>query len=200
MNENANREAWLMRAVDLLKPHFYLAADVQVPDVRVSVGWPGGGSGRKSVAHTIGQCWSSLAASDSMAQIFISPTLAADDPIKILGTLVHEMVHAVDDNASGHRGNFIKIARAVGLERPWTATTPSDTLADWLREVADILGPYPHGALSPGLLGRTTPRQTTRMLKVQCIYSDYVVRMTRKWIDDIGTPICPCHNEPMEEM
>lgn len=54
------RENWLNRAVEALRVHVFTPQGEHVPPVRVSVGWPKGGRGNK----TIGQCWASAAAED----------------------------------------------------------------------------------------------------------------------------------------
>lgn len=202
------REEWLLRAAAEFAAIFGDVGE-SVPQIRVSVGWPG--SGRRAV---IGECWSGSAATDGVAQIFISPTL--DDAVRVLDVLLHEMIHAIDENKSGHRGRFAKIAKAVGLEGPMTATKAGEALQARLEGVHARLGTYPHAALNRGLvLDPTTPggdvpegaprtsgpkKQTTRMLKVSCAEgSGYVVRMTRKWLDEFGAPICPCHGVQMIE-
>ncbi len=38
----------------------------------------------------------------------------------------------------------------------------------------------------------------TRMLKAQCGACAYSVRVTRKWLRELGPPLCPCNGEPME--
>jgi hypothetical protein len=38
----------------------------------------------------------------------------------------------------------------------------------------------------------------TRMLKAQCGHCAYTVRVTRKWLAELGPPLCPCNREPME--
>jgi hypothetical protein len=47
------------------------------------------------------------------------------------------------------------------------------------------IGPYPAGFLID------TPKQGTRMLKCDCSACGYTVRITRKWLDAAGPPICP---------
>jgi len=186
------REEWLTAAVAALAPLF-AEAGAELPAVRVSVGWPGGNGRKNSV---IGQCWSTAASSDKVAQLFISPVL--DDAVRVLDVLTHELVHAVDDNKSGHAGAFAKLAKALGLSGKMTATVAGDELKGKLEAIAEELGEYPHAAIVPSLSG--VKKQTTRMLKVECgSGSGYVVRMTRKWLDEYGTPSCPCHDEPMEE-
>src|SRR3954470_1817834 len=100
------RELWLERAVLALQPLF-AEHDITLPAVRVSVGWPSRG-GTGTTKRVIGQCWKGMVAADGVQQIFLSPVL--DDVSKVLETLVHELIHAVDDCESGHRGAFAKMA------------------------------------------------------------------------------------------
>lgn len=210
----ATREEWLVAAVEALTPLF-TAIGATVPAVRVSVGWPGG---RGDKSATIGQCWASIASEDKVAQIFISPVL--DDAPRVLDVLAHELVHAVDDCQSGHKAAFAKIAKGIGLTGKMTATIAGEELKLKLDDIADELGAYPHSALAKGFTIRAgipsgpegepgepgdgpilgEPKQTTRMRKTECAQgSGYIARLTRKWLDEYGTPICPCHNERMVE-
>lgn len=190
----STREEWLVEGVAELAPLFEQIGET-IPDVKVSVGWPGG-SGRKN--SVIGQAWNKAASADGIAQVFVSPVL--DDPIRVLDVLTHEIVHVIDENASGHKGNFARIAKAVGLEGKMTATVAGEGLKEVLGVISERLGAYPHAALAAGQGADGPKKQGTRMLKVECAEgSGYVVRMTRKWIDEVGTPSCPCHGEPMVE-
>jgi hypothetical protein len=189
------REEWLVAAVEALVPIFDYAGQM-LPDVRVSVGWPGGNGRKNSV---IGQCWSTKVAADKVSQIFISPVL--DEAVRVLDVLVHELIHAIDDCESGHKGRFAKIAKAVGLTGKMTATVAGDDLKAKLEAIAEELGEYPHAAIVSGAQGADGPKkQTTRQLKVECAEgSGYKARITRQWLDDFGAPICPCHEERMIE-
>jgi len=188
------REEWLVAAVAALSP-LYAELGEELPAVRVSVGWPGG-SGRKN--SVIGQCWATKQSADNVAQVFISPVL--DDAARVLDVLAHELVHAIDDCQSGHKGRFAKIAKGLGLTGKMTATVAGDELKARLDEIAAELGAYPHAKLSAGGGADSPKKQGTRMLKVECAEgSGYVVRMTRKWIDEFGAPTCPCHSERMVE-
>ncbi|WP_229398107.1 SprT-like domain-containing protein [Micromonospora okii] len=182
------REEWLVEAVDMFVPIF-AAVGAQLPRVRVSVGWPGVSS-RKGLHKVIGQCWASTVSADKVPQVFISPVL--DDAGTVLATLAHELVHAVDDCASGHKAPFARLARGIGLAGKMTATHAGDALAARLAEIADHLGPYPHARLSTGAAGAGAgeKKQTTRMIKCEC-GCGYAVRTTRKWLDSVGAPICP---------
>lgn len=182
-----SREAWLEAAVEHLRIDF-TEAGFPVPEkVRVSVGWPGG---RGKKAGVIGQCWPQSMATDSLHAIFISPVLT--DPIRVLGVLVHELVHASVEKGTQHKGSFVKAAKHIGLTPKWTATGESPELVERLTIIAGILGDYNHGGLTN--LGRQAV-QTTRMLKVECPECGCILRMTEKWLTEAGVPTCGCGTE-----
>jgi hypothetical protein len=194
---HTTREAWLIAATEALSALFADVEDAEVPPLRISIGWPGG---RANKTTTRGQCWPTVAAEDGVCQVFISPWVA--EPIVILGVVLHEMIHVIDDCKSGHRGNFIRLAKAVGLEAKWTSAKPGVDLLARLVEIETALGEWPHAILArPGTRAADEPaKQGTRMLKVVCSTDGddgYKVRTTQKWID-VGMPICPCHGEEME--
>ncbi len=37
----------------------------------------------------------------------------------------------------------------------------------------------------------------SRLRKVQCAACGYVARVTGKWLDSAGPPLCPCNQKPM---
>jgi hypothetical protein len=91
MTKYTTRESWLLAAVDLLRPIFLEKNHVIPADVMVSCGFASTGTR----SHHVGQCWSKRSSANEQNQIFISPAL--HEPIEVLDTLVHELVHAVDD-------------------------------------------------------------------------------------------------------
>lgn len=191
---HTTREAWLVAAVGELATLFEAVGET-LPPVRVSVGWPGGRGRKNSV---IGQCWATAASSDKVAQLFISPVL--DDAVRVLDVLAHELVHAIDDCESGHKGRFAKIAKSIGLTGKMTETVAGDALRADLQAIADRIGAYPHAALAGGAGAEGPKKQGTRQLKAECAEgSGYKVRLTRQWLDEYGAPICPCHNLQMVE-
>lgn len=191
------REAWLDRAVAAMTPWIdELEEPGQMPPVHVSVGFPGGRANRK---RTIGQCWASDASADGVGQIFISPVRGTPDTVNVLGTLLHEMVHAADDCKSGHRGSFARRAKALGFVAPLTISdNRSDELNERLHDLAAELTLFPHAALGPSTRGsEEKKKQESRMIKLTCPSDGYIVRTSRKWLD-VGPPTCPC-GEQMEE-
>ena len=160
------------------------AIDCNVPDkVRVTIGFPStGGRGRR-----IGECWSPAASSDEWGEIFVSPRLS--DSVEIMGVMVHELIHAAVGTGAKHGAEFKAPTLAVGLEGKMTATKVSDALRARLQGWIDARGPYPAGSLNM----ETRKKQTTRLLKAECETCGYVVRVTNKWVVDVGPPHCPDH-------
>lgn len=190
------REAWLGRAAERLGAWLEEEGET-VPAMRLSVGWPGG---RGKKATVVGQCWPSTASEDGLPQIFMSPVRGEADTVHVLGTLLHEMIHAVDDCESGHRGNFARIAKRLGfLAKLTSADNRSEDLQSRLEELAADLGAFPHAAIMAATRGSEEPKkQTSRMLKVICPDDGYTLRTTRQWLD-VGLPTCPCGTEMEEE-
>lgn len=185
------REDWLNAAVVALRPIF-AARGYEVPtNLRVSCGWPGGGSRNKR----IGECWPAEASKDGTFEVFISPRLA-DGPM-VMATLVHELVHPTVGLKEKHNNVFAKCARAVHLTGKMTSTVAGEGFDEKIMApVMKAVGsPYPHAALGSNPLEK---KQSTRMLKCVCKECGYTVRTTAKWLDTIGPPICPCNEYRME--
>lgn len=181
------REAWLTKAADLLWDRIREVHPMTtLPAVKVSMGFPFKRKGKGS--HAVGQCWCSTASKEGVCEIFVCPT--QDDPITVLGILLHEQVHAAVGVREGHKGPFKRVAQAVGLEGKMTATVSGKGLTQFLKNAVKTLGPYPHRELQTGL-SSGPKKDGTRMIKVFCPECEYTVRTTQKWID-VGLPMCPC--------
>ena len=137
------REYWLRQATQFLFQHMQKCGLSVVP-VRVSCGWPvSGGAGQRTV--TIGQCFAPTVCADGVAQIFISPRLS--NSVEVLGTLLHELIHASFACRFGHGKEFSQAARRVGLAGPPTATTVGPQLVPLLQLFVNQCGSYPHAAI-----------------------------------------------------
>jgi hypothetical protein len=193
--KHTTREGWLLAAVSLMRP-FFTEKGYTVPEVRVSCGWPSH-KALSAKGRVLGQAWCKTAASDKVAQIFITPWLdKPSDPQGILPVLIHELVHATVGNEEGHNKVFGKCARAILLEGKLTSTYASKELVEMCKDWHEKLGPFPHAKLDGNK--RPTKKQTTRLVKCECKKSGYVCRVTRKWINDLGAPLSPVTKEPME--
>ena len=183
------REEWLMRAVVHLEPIFQRGG-YQVPQVKVSIGFPStGAKGRH-----LGQCWGSKASEDGINQIFIAPNQS--DPVEVLDTLTHELVHAVDDCKSGHGEGFKKIATDVGLKGPMRSAGAGEYLKKDLIKIAQALGHFPHARL---LVAGGASRAGIKRPGAKCAKCGYEVVMLKKHLP-LGPPICPKDMEGMDQI
>lgn len=160
VNTVANREAWLQAAASFLLDYL-VEHDLPRVAVRVSCGWPvrGGVARRRTV---IGQCFPPALCADGTPQIFISPRLS--ESLEVLGTLLHELLHASVGCQHGHRKPFSQAARLVGLAGPPTATVVGDALRPVLLGYVERVGTYPHAAISI----RAKARVGSRLRLYQC--------------------------------
>jgi hypothetical protein len=182
-----NREEWLMAVAAGMSPWF---SDLgcPLPRVRMAVGF----TSRGKRSSRIGECWGADASVDGTHEIFIVPTL--DDPVRIADILAHELVHAAVGTSNGHKAPFRKVALAIGLEGRMKATTAGPLFLERVEPILTAVGPLPHARLD---WSNGSPKQTTRGLKAYCEHCGYTVRVTAKWLNLAGPPICPMHGVPM---
>jgi len=105
--------------------------------------------------------------------------------------LMHELCHTISGVEAGHTKPFIEVMRAVGMVKPWTGSNASEELTLTLTTIAEKLGPYAHAELT--IPTQTGKKQSTRMVKLQCPECDYIIRTTRKHLEEKGAVICPLH-------
>lgn len=173
----ANRESYLNHAVDLVRPWF-AEAGFEVPEVRVSIGWPRGARGK----NVVGQCFGQGSTEDGIAQVFLTPARGADEIVPILGTLVHEVSHATVGVDEGHKGQFIVVQRKLGFLPKWTdSSNQTPELTERLAGLAERLGPFPHGALT--LAAQEKQTQKTYMRLIQHEPCGWKIRCTQKQLD-----------------
>src|SRR5580658_7741330 len=105
------REAWLERLMERFRPVFAEAGAPLPAKVRVSVGFPS----KRALSRTnrvIGECWSKASSKDGTPHVFVSPLLEEKDAGHVL---VHELVHAAVGHEAGHKGEFVRVMKHVGL-------------------------------------------------------------------------------------
>lgn len=183
------REEWLLAAVEEIRPIFSLKGH-QIPlDCQVSCGFASTGTR----SHHIGQCWSRSSSTHERNQIFISPALY--EPAEVLDTLVHELVHAVDNCEHKHGKEFKKMALSLGMVGPMRSAGAGPELKAKLEVVAQALGPDPHGKLKVvhhKAISRSRPR-------AKCPTCGFQVPMLKRFLA-YGAPICPKDKVEMEQV
>jgi hypothetical protein len=199
----ATREEWLRAAIEVFRPWFSLINEPLPAKIRISCGWGASGA-RAENSVILGVTLRRDLSADEVSEIFISPEDA--DAVSMLETVLHELIHVRDNIASGHRGEFIRLAKAFGFTKPWTETPPSSELRPILQAIAWDLGAYPGARVvipsrrsltlapfaSGGPIKITSAGggQTNRHILCTCPIDGYQVRTTKKWIE-VGLPMCP---------
>jgi hypothetical protein len=158
---DATRERWLLDAGRRLITEHLEPWEVGVKDFRISCSWPS----RKALSGATrrrGECWDPTAVPDAVPQLFISPTM--DQPVDVLGVVLHELIHAA--GYKGHGRAFQKIAFGVGFVPPASTTPFGPELEARLHTLAAQLGPYPHVALTA--LARSRNDSRLRLYECAC--------------------------------
>ena len=154
----SERETWLTEGADQILSDIFKDEADNIPKYRVACGYPPRHRGGK----VMGVCINASVSNDETFEVFINPSI--EDGLTALDILTHELVHVVDMNESGHKGNFVRIARKIGLEGKPTECRAGYKLSKELKSISDRLGKYPHGSIGIDF----SKKQSTRMLKVYC--------------------------------
>ena len=207
----ANREEWLNRGYDLLYPALVEGMETlelvatERARVKFSCGLPPTGGAAKGRKRKVGATleWDKKL---GRVEVFISPTLGADTPIKegVIATLIHEAVHTMVGTAKAHNKAFRRLAEHMGLQPDasgdWSRTEPTKAGLAVITRLTEELGPYPHLALTDTPEPKAV-KPGSRQIKVECDAAEHIegalgkaysVRLSRQLIDTVGLPVCPC--------
>ncbi len=194
-----NRETWLYKRplqkiiVNnlLLKLHpLFEEQGYHVPtNIKVSVGFPSKGVKSK----VIGECWPMESSDGNFFEIFIHPNQS--EATRVTGILIHEILHTIVGHPEGenaHGPTFKKAALKMGLEGKMKATTESPELVGKIQNILkEFTEPYPHSKLNLTLKVKDS-KPTTSVVKLTCNKDGYIVRTSKKWLESLGYPTCPC--------
>lgn len=187
------REEWLMRATAAILSHVASLGYTPTGDVRVSIAPINVGRGDKQV---LGRCYHASASEGGYREIFISADLT--NTRVILGTLTHEIGHAVLKDGVGHRKPFGDFCRKVGFEfeKAEFAMDGGDWW-HWCGRIADELGTIPHRKLDARAKAQgEKKKQNTRLLLLECPCCSIKLRTTRKSLQQVfeasGRTIAAC--------
>ena len=182
---------WLEKATQELQKQVFTPAKLRVPTkLRLNVGSMTGKGDRN---HTLGCCYrKDVAHGVNMITLNISTTQAKNSA-RVLDVLVHELIHAIDNNKHGHKGEFKKMALAVGLEGKMTATVATKKLKKTLNGIVKKIGKFPTKAVSlEGL-----QKDVNRNLKLECdgtdeVACDHGFNINKTRIQEMSSHTCLC--------
>ena len=188
IDETMRRKEWFDRALVEVKKLF-ASHGYMVPDVEVSFGFTSKGL-RSS---TVGECWSRNASTSKVNHIFISP--ANTDSLKILSTLIHECIHAIDDCQHGHGKEFKEIALKIGFKVPMRSTPAGEKPKAQMVEIVNRIGEF----TAPRITAVHQPRLHKPPARARCAKCGYTVSMLKQFLI-LGPPVCPVHGVIMEKI
>ena len=172
-----NREQWLAAFATSARRN--IASSIQgggdeEAAIRLSCGFPPRTGRKAAVAAVVPP----TASEDFTAEIFVAPTV---------------------DSASEIAKAIIPLLR-VAQSGNWRSAAPSvaQPLADlpsWAEAIIERLGDYPHAKIEVA----AAPKQTTRLIKVACLNDNYIARVSRTTLTELGAPICPACRQSLVE-
>jgi hypothetical protein len=178
-----NREEWLKelanRAIPVIAHHVEYTEEETA--VKLSCGFPAKQGKRNPVHASLVPPTNSA---DFYAEIFVTPELSAKR--EVARAVLPLLVAVVTGDYRQHTA-YRNAIRRLGLN--------AGELPSWAKPIVDELPAYPHASL-------TLPevkKQTTRLLKVECVPCNYIARVSRATLDRLGTPVCPACRQSFTE-
>ena len=177
LNIMRNREQWLAAFANQARRP--IASTIQgggdeEAAIRLSCGFPPK-TGRKAAIAAIVP---PTASQDFTAEVFIAPTV--DQASEVAKALIPLLRVA-------QSGNWRSAAPSVAQ--------PLTDLPAWAESILESLGEYPHAKIEIA----AAPKQTTRLIKVACLNDNYIARISRSTLENLGAPICPACNQSLVE-
>lgn len=154
------QQAYLLAASRAIVKDYGFKLDAE--SIVYSYGFPKG----RGKAKVIGQCWSAPKPSGHNGFIVVHPC-QWKTPLDVLHVLLHELIHAETPGA-GHKGEFVKLARASGLVGPPTATTAGPECAMRLNKLAEGLGEFPKADFDLSALKKPSTGSRLRLWECSC--------------------------------
>jgi hypothetical protein len=178
-----NREEWLKelanRAIPVIAHHVEYTEEETA--VKLSCGFPAKQGKRNPVHASLVPPTNSA---DFYAEIFVTPELSAKR--EVARAVLPLLVAVVTGDYRQHTA-YRNAIRRLGLN--------AGELPSWAKPIVDELPAYPHASL-------TLPevkKQTTRLLKVECVPCNYIARVSRATLDRLGAPVCPACRQSFTE-
>jgi hypothetical protein len=190
------REEWLAEAVRRLdagvfqNPALMGKQLAKMPEKwQVTCGWCKGMSSNSIACCVYPEC-----SKNQTTHLFVIPT--QDDPFSVMGSLTHEMVHAIVGKTHAHGGDFLKMVRVIGLVgKPTQCTAIRGTaLGDVCEAIIKDIGVYPHAAMVP-FRKPTKPSPWVRWKSKN--WPEFTVLANTKKVAKYGLPRDPKGDEMM---
>jgi hypothetical protein len=190
-NRFQTREEWLQFLIEAARPMF-MEAGQPLPLVRAALCPPQKKPGK---TMTLGLCWHSLCTDDlASREVWVSSVLK--DPLRIAGTLVHELCHAALPDGVGHKRPFQRLATALGLHGPWRSTGETAEFAKRWEPILEAAGPCPTATFMAVRPIGARIQKTPKMRNVSCPACGFVAKVRCDQMH-IGRLRCPGDDEEL---
>lgn len=182
------REEWLIKAIEMIDDEIFNGnLGSKETKYQVSIGWT---KSSRAVGETIFPYDGEDVNLDDFFPVTIHVRCDIKDPIKILGVLVHECIHAFM-NIRGHGKDFKQVALGVGFEKPVTKYYSSNSLISRLEDIYKKLGEFPGKAVH---IHKIEKEKKTNTVVFFCPECGFEVKTNKKMFEKHGQgiPTCPC--------
>jgi len=189
-----SRDEWLKLAIDFIGLNIFHKEGFSVPSaIAIS---ESGKQGETDLTR-LGACQGRYDTELKVHKFKVAPSL--NDSYLVLKLITHDLVHALVGERCRHGGEFITVARGIGLEGNRAICLPSSKHNGLFTSFLDLHGSIPDTIFE---LKKKMPEKS-RNIKIEChvvtenIKCGYNFRLSSKWLD-LGIPSCPIHNITMK--
>lgn len=178
-----SREKWLNNLATGMHKWFR-DLGFPLPKTQVQTAFPSSGKRTKKLTES----W--LQDGQDMFVIVVRPD--ADDSMHIACALAFQLCQIAVGQRDEHGLLFKHLAISIGLSGQRKEDQPGALFKELVAPLLKKLGPLPESSITLSKTDQHKP-QPTRLRKVSCLECGYVVRVSRKWLDEKGPPHCPEH-------
>ncbi len=180
---STTREEWLKKAANLMSS-WYDDLGFPLPKYEIQSGFPS--SGQRS--NTVAESWTH----DNGASFVLIVRPDQNDSLTVGAAIAQQLcsIAAGPKDQFGHL--FQHLAISIGLRGKKFETPPGQVFKELFRPIEKTIGSIPESETMTQNYVRSG-KQTTRLIKVSCNECGYVARVSRKWIEKVGPPLCPKH-------
>ena len=177
------REQWLQSAA-LAMEDWFADLGFTVPSYEVRIGFPSGGKRTSNTAES----WAADEHGEHL--IFVRPD--NDNPLEIVNAIALQFCRITASGRDPKGTLFKHLAISIGLSGRQTEGSPGLMFKELAAPILKKIGPIPDLNLKQPTKSGKKP-QSGRLIKVSCPECGYIARVSRKWLEELGPPICPAH-------
>lgn len=157
-----------------------------LPTLQMRSGFPSKGRRAQDTAES----WSKE--DDGSVIIFVRPD--RPDPIEVTAAVALQMCKIASGPKDKNGYLYRHLTSSIGLGGKKKSVLSDPEFLNRVTPIIKTVGPLPNPGIAPTDPSANT-KQTTRQIKVTCKNCGYVARVSRKWLSEVGAPLCPRHGQ-----